>query len=145
MEALTFPLLSALWLGILTSISPCPLASNIAAVSFVLKKIEHTSFVFRSGILYTAGRVIGYTALGFLITSSLLSIPQTANFLQNYMNKVLGPILIVTGSFLLGIFRFTFLGLSSLTVLRSSRFSIFSRLPIISSGISQRPNFLLLA
>lgn len=113
MEALTFPLLSALWLGILTSISPCPLASNIAAVSYVLKRIENTSFVFSSGILYTAGRVIGYTALGFLITSSLLSIPQTANFLQNYMNKVLGPILIVTGSFLLGIFRFAFLGLSS--------------------------------
>lgn len=113
MEALTFPLLSALWLGILTSISPCPLASNIAAVSYVLKRIEYTSYVFSSGILYTAGRVIGYTALGFLITSSLLSIPQSANFLQNYMNKVLGLILIVTGSFLLGIFRFTFLGLSS--------------------------------
>jgi tetrahydromethanopterin S-methyltransferase subunit C len=29
------------------------------------------------------------------------------------MNKILGPILIITGFFLLGIFQFTFLGLSS--------------------------------
>jgi len=113
MEVFFFPLLSALWLGILTSISPCPLASNIAAVSFILKRVDHTSYVFASGILYTLGRVIGYTGLGVLITSSLLSIPQTSYFLQNYMNKILGPILIIAGFFLLGIFQFTFLGLSS--------------------------------
>ena len=113
MEGIIFSLLSALWLGILTSISPCPLASNIAAVSYILKRVDHTSYVFTSGILYTLGRVLGYTGLGILITTSLLSIPQTSYFLQNYMNKILGPILIITGFFLLGIFQFTFLGLSS--------------------------------
>jgi cytochrome c-type biogenesis protein len=112
MEVFFFPLLSALWLGILTSISPCPLASNIAAVSFILKRVDHTSYIFASGILYTLGRVIGYTGLGVLITSSLLSIPQTSYFLQNYMNKVLGPILIVAGFFLLELFQFTIPGLS---------------------------------
>ena len=113
MEGINYPFLSALWLGILTSISPCPLASNIAAVSFILKRVDHTSYVFASGILYTLGRVIGYAGLGVLITSSLLSIPQTSYFLQNYMNKILGPILIITGFFLLEVFRFSFLGLSS--------------------------------
>ena len=113
MEVFFFPLLSALWLGILTSISPCPLASNIAAVSFILKRVDHTSYVFASGILYTLGRVIGYTGLGVLITSSLLSIPQTSYFLQNYMNKILGPLLIIVGFFLLEVFRFSFLGLST--------------------------------
>ena len=82
MEMSTFPLLSALWLGILTSISPCPLASNIAAVSFIVKRVDHPSYVFSSGILYTVGRVIGYTVLGILITSSLLSIPQASYFLH---------------------------------------------------------------
>jgi len=113
MEVFFFPLLSALWLGILTSISPCPLASNIAAVSFILKRVDHTSYVFASGILYTLGRVMGYTGLGVLITSSLLSIPQTSYFLQNYMNKILGPLLIIVGFFLLEVFRFGFLGLST--------------------------------
>ncbi|MCK5186978.1 MAG: sulfite exporter TauE/SafE family protein [Deltaproteobacteria bacterium] len=113
MEVIILPLLSALWLGILTSISPCPLASNIAAVSYILKRVDHTSYVFTSGILYTLGRVIGYTGLGILITTSLLSIPQTAYFLQNYMNKILGPILIITGFFLLEVFQLNFLGLST--------------------------------
>ena len=112
METAAVPVFSALWLGILTSISPCPLASNIAAVSFLLKRVEHTSSVIASGVLYTLGRVVGYTALGVLITSSLLSIPQTSFFLQNNMNKLLGPILVVTGFFLLEVFQFTVPGLS---------------------------------
>ena len=112
MEGVNFPLLSALWLGILTSISPCPLASNIAAVSFIIKRVDYTSYVFSSGILYTLGRMIGYTSLGFFITSSLLTIPQTSYFLQNYMNKILGPILIITGLFLLEVLQFSSLGFS---------------------------------
>jgi len=74
--------------------------------------VEHTSSVIASGVLYTLGRVVGYTALGVLITSSLLSIPQTSFFLQNNMNKLLGPILVVTGFFLLEVFQFTVPGLS---------------------------------
>lgn len=109
MEGTGFPLLSALWLGILTSISPCPLASNIAAVSFILKRIEHPFQVFTSGVLYTLGRVVGYTALGVLVTFSLLSIPQISFFLQNYLNKLLGPVLVITGVLLMEIVHLPFL------------------------------------
>lgn len=92
---------SALWLGILTSISPCPLATNIAAVSFLSKKIAHPVLVFISGFAYTLGRMMAYAVLGWIIISSLLSVPQVAQFLQKYMVKVLGPLLIITGLFLL--------------------------------------------
>jgi len=92
---------SALWLGILTSISPCPLATNIAAVSFLSKKIAHPAMVFISGLAYTLGRMTAYAALGWVIISSLLSMPQVAQFLQKYMVKALGPLLIITGLFLL--------------------------------------------
>ena len=92
---------SALWLGILTSISPCPLATNIAAVSFLSKKIAHPFMVLISGLGYTLGRMVAYAALGWVIISSLLSIPQAAQFLQKYMVKALGPILIITGLILL--------------------------------------------
>jgi cytochrome c biogenesis protein CcdA len=112
MEGIILPLLSALWLGILTSISPCPLASNIAAVSFIIKKVDRTAYVFTSGMFYTLGRVLGYTLLGVFITYSLLSIPQTSYFLQTYMNKILGPVLIIAGLFLLEIFQFVALGIS---------------------------------
>ena len=94
---------SALWLGILTSISPCPLVSNIAAVSFLSKKIAHPALVFISGLAYTLGRMVSYAALGWIIINSLLSVPQVAQFLQKYMGKALGPLLIITGLILLEI------------------------------------------
>ena len=94
---------SALWLGILTSISPCPLASNIAAVSFLSKKITHPVMVFISGLAYTLGRMAAYVVLGWIIISSLLSVPQVAQFLQKYMGKAMGPLLILTGLILLEI------------------------------------------
>lgn len=103
---------SALWLGILTSISPCPLATNIAAVSFLSKKIAHPFMVFLSGLAYTLGRMVAYAALGWAIISSLLSVPQVAQFLQKYMVKALGPLLVITGLFLLEVITLKFPGIS---------------------------------
>ena len=103
---------SALWLGILTSISPCPLATNVAAISFLAKKITHPFFVLLSGIAYTVGRMATYAILGFILINSILGIPQVAQFLQKYMGKALGPILIVTGLILLDIIKINFPGLS---------------------------------
>ena len=94
---------SALWLGILTSISPCPLATNVAAISFLSKKITHPALVFISGLAYTLGRIVSYSVLGLIIISSVLSVPQVAQFLQKYMGKALGPLLIFTGLILLEI------------------------------------------
>jgi len=103
---------SALWLGILTSISPCPLATNIAAVSFLSKKIAHPAMVFISGLAYTLGRMVAYAVLGWIIISSLLSVPQVAQFLQKYMVKALGPLLIITGLFLLEVITIKFPGVA---------------------------------
>ncbi|MFA6635582.1 MAG: aromatic aminobenezylarsenical efflux permease ArsG family transporter [Candidatus Omnitrophota bacterium] len=92
---------TALWLGILTSISPCPLATNIAAVSFLSKRIVHPFMVFLSALAYTLGRMTVYIVLGWVIINSLLSVPEVANFLQKHMLAALGPLLIITGAFLL--------------------------------------------
>ncbi len=105
-------LISALWLGILTSISPCPLATNIAAISFLSKHAMHPKRVFWSGIAYTVGRMLTYAVLGAIIIASLVSVPFVANFLQRYMNKVLGPILVFVGLFLLDAVRFSFPSIS---------------------------------
>jgi cytochrome c-type biogenesis protein len=103
---------SALWLGILTSISPCPLASNVAAISFLSKKITHPALVFISGLAYTLGRMVSYVVLGWIIISSVLSVPQVAQFLQKYMGKALGPLLILTGLILLEVITIRLPGLS---------------------------------
>lgn len=105
MPALVLGALSALWLGILTSISPCPLATNIAAVSFIGRRVGQTRVVFLTGLLYMLGRMLTYVVLGILLVTSILSIPQVSHILQKYMNKVLGPILIFVGMILLELIR----------------------------------------
>jgi len=96
---------SALWLGILTSISPCPLAANIAAVSFLSKKAGHPKAVLGAGAAYTLGRMATYMILGVVVIGSLVSIPAAAHFLQKYMNKALGPILVAVGLLLLDVVK----------------------------------------
>jgi cytochrome c biogenesis protein CcdA len=102
MDSLWMALITSFWLGILTSISPCPLATNIAAVTYIGKRVDHPHLVLLSGIIYTVGRMVSYIGIAIIIVSSLLAIPDVALFLQKYMNRILGPVLIIAGLFLLG-------------------------------------------
>jgi len=88
-----YMLISALWLGILTSISPCPLAANISAISYIGRFVGNNRGVLLSGIFYTAGRTAVYMTIGTLITGGLLASSQLSLFLQKYLNEILGPIL----------------------------------------------------
>jgi cytochrome c biogenesis protein CcdA len=94
---------SAFWLGILTSISPCPLATNIAAISFVAQSVKDPKRVLLSGLLYTVGRTLVYVVLAMVLVASLLSTPHVSHALQKYMHKIMGPILIVVGMILLNL------------------------------------------
>lgn len=97
---------SAIWLGILTSISPCPLATNVAAISFVSRRVDNPGKVLLHGLLYIFGRTLTYAVLGVLLVSSLLSAPALSHVLQKYMHLVLGPILILVGMVLLDLLSF---------------------------------------
>lgn len=94
---------SAASLGILTAISPCPLASNVAAISFIGRQLHSKTAILGSGILYTAGRTLTYVTLGALLSSGLLASGELSRFLQKYLNEILGPLLIVLGMILLGL------------------------------------------
>ena len=100
-------ILTALWFGILTSISPCPLATNIAAISFVARHTGRLHSVLLAGILYTVGRTIAYIALGALIMAGLLASGEIAWFFQRYLNLLLGPALLLIAALLLGLLRAT--------------------------------------
>jgi cytochrome c-type biogenesis protein len=95
-------LASALWLGILTSISPCPLASNVAAVSYVGRHAENPRRVLLAGLVYSAGRALTYVLIGSLVVASVLSVPNVSFFLQQRMNQILGPLLVLIGAGILG-------------------------------------------
>ncbi|MBU4484091.1 sulfite exporter TauE/SafE family protein [bacterium] len=122
----------AMWLGILTSISPCPLATNIAAVSYIGKKVEHRRYILLSGLLYTTGRVLTYVVIALVIVSSLLTAPSVSNFLQAQMGKILGPVLIISGALLLGWLNINIksLGLGDKLQGKVDQYGILSALPL---------------
>jgi hypothetical protein len=96
---------TALWLGILTSISPCPLSTNIAAVSYVGRRVGSGRAVLLSGVLYTGGRSLVYLVLGAVSVWSLMSMVSVSSFLQGTFSRLLGPLLIALGLLLLGVFE----------------------------------------
>ncbi len=97
---------TALWLGVLTSISPCPLASNIAAVSWLGTRGGRIKGAVAAGLLYTAGRVAAYVTLGVILATGALALPAVSQFLQKYGTRILGPLLVLIGVFVLELIRF---------------------------------------
>jgi hypothetical protein len=91
----------ALWLGLLTAISPCPLASNLAAIGF-LGRHASPRRVLAGGLLYTAGRSLAYIALGLLLAWGLLGAPGFSGWLQRVLAPLLGPLLVLVGMVMLG-------------------------------------------
>lgn len=103
MDGYWIGLATAAWLGVLTSISPCPLATNIAAISYIGKRVDSPRLVLASGLLYMLGRTLAYFSVALLVVGGLSSIPAASDFLQRRMNQLIGPILIVSGLLLLDI------------------------------------------
>jgi len=110
LENTSLPLLSAFILGLMTAISPCPLATNISAIGFIGKDIENRNKVFYNGLIYTLGRAITYTGLAAII---FLGADQLAlsGWFQQYGEKILGPLLILIGLFMLGVLKINFPGM----------------------------------
>ncbi len=103
MVAYSIYVLAAFYLGVLTSISPCPLATNIAAISYIGRKVENPRLVLAAGLLYTGGRCLLYLGLAALLATTAMSIPAVSLFLQKYIHLVLGPIFLLLGMFLVGL------------------------------------------
>lgn len=102
---LNIPVLSALLLGLITAISPCPLATNIAAIGYVSRRVRERRYAVMTGALYTLGRMFSYSVIGVLIIVAGLEIPGVATFLQDFGEQALGPILITVGVIMLIINR----------------------------------------
>ncbi|MBC8006218.1 MAG: sulfite exporter TauE/SafE family protein [Verrucomicrobia bacterium] len=114
LENSTLPWLSAMVLGLMTAISPCPLATNITAVGFISKDLENRNRVFINGLLYTLGRAISYTAIALIIYLGADQF-KFSGFFQLYGEKIIGPLLIIIGLFMLDVLKIKFPGMSSLT------------------------------
>ncbi|MDD3741699.1 MAG: aromatic aminobenezylarsenical efflux permease ArsG family transporter [Bacteroidales bacterium] len=113
-----FPIITAFLLGIMTAISPCPLATNISAIGYISKDLENRKKVFWNGLLYTLGRVISYTVLGIILIVILKqgsSVFKIQKAISSYGEYFLGPLLILIGIFMLDIIKLKFSALSKLS------------------------------
>lgn len=98
------PLITAFLLGLLTAISPCPLATNLTAVAYVSREIENHKRIFLQGVLYTFGRTFAYTVLGAILIYIIKKGAGTFELQQvvcEWGERVIGPVLIVVGLFML--------------------------------------------
>ncbi len=114
LETSQFPIFTAFILGLMTAISPCPLATNITAIGYISKDIESQRKVFVNGLVYTLGRAISYTSIGLLFFFGASQF-EFAGFFQKWGEKLLGPFLIIIGLFMLGVLKLRIPGIGSLT------------------------------
>ncbi len=112
LENYNLPILSAFILGLMTAISPCPLATNITATAYISKNISSKKRVFLSGIVYSLGRAFSYTAIGIVIYFGASKFQISKLFQQNG-EKFLGPLLIILGLIMLNVIPLNFLGKSN--------------------------------
>ncbi|MBU2929365.1 aromatic aminobenezylarsenical efflux permease ArsG family transporter [Winogradskyella psychrotolerans] len=121
LENYNIPIVSALILGLMTAISPCPLATNITATAFISKNISSKRKVFLSGLLYSLGRGFSYTAIGFILYFGASKF-HIARFFNQNGEKYLGPLLIIIGLIMLNIIKLNFLGTSNFQEKLSEKF-----------------------
>lgn len=94
------PVLTAFLLGLLTALSPCPLATNITAVGFISKDIEDKNRIFLNGLLYTVGRIIAYSVMGAILIAMIhrgADIFDVQNNVSLWGERLLAPALLLIG------------------------------------------------
>ena len=114
LDSTNIPILSALLLGIMTAISPCPLATNITAIGFISKDIENKKRIFFNGIWYTLGRAFSYTTIGLILYFGASTF-KVAKLFQSNGEKFLGPLLIIVGILMFDFIKIKFPGFSKLS------------------------------
>ncbi|MPM11185.1 hypothetical protein SDC9_57524 [bioreactor metagenome] len=99
-----YPILAAFALGIMTAISPCPLATNITAIGYISRELSSRKKIFYNGLLYTLGRLVSYTGLGVIIYFGASTF-KVAKLFSQYGEKFMGPLLILIGVLMLNVIK----------------------------------------
>ena len=102
-------ILAAFFIGLMTAISPCPLATNITAIAYASKKIDNSKHTIIVGFLYTFGRMLTYVLIASAIVWFGLNTQSIALTLQKYGDKILGPLLLIVGIIMLDVIKINFI------------------------------------
>jgi cytochrome c-type biogenesis protein len=114
LENSQYAFLTAAILGLMTAISPCPLATNISAIGFISRDLEDRRRVFINGLVYTLGRAISYTGIALIIYFSAGQL-DVSGWFQRWGEKIIGPLLVLIGLFMLDFIKINLPGIGSFT------------------------------
>ena len=112
LENSQYSFLTAAILGLMTAISPCPLATNISAIGYIGRDIEDRRRVFINGLVYTLGRAVSYTVIALVIYFGASQM-DISGWFQRWGEKLLGPVLIIIGLFMLDFITLNLPGVGS--------------------------------
>lgn len=106
MNEFAWEALGALTLGVLTTIQPCPLTTNVAAVSLLCGWARGVRKALGIGLAFLLGQACCYAVLGGLLALGAVSVPGVAEFMKDSVGRIQGPLLILVGMFLVELLRF---------------------------------------
>ena len=121
-----------LFLGFQTSISPCPLTTNIAAISYIARRVSRPREIVFSGFLYMLGQTLAYTALSFCVLGvPMFSGDQLTRSFAVAVGIFLGPLMILVGMMLTGMLSFSIPGVGEQTLRKIvDRLGVWSAFPL---------------
>jgi cytochrome c-type biogenesis protein len=108
------PLISAILLGLLTAIAPCPMTINITAIGYIGRDFSNKKRLFLNGIFYAMGTIFAYSALAMILYFGADKF-RISSLFQQYSEKIIGPLLLVIGVLMLGIVNIKFPAFNRLT------------------------------
>lgn len=110
----TGPLISAILLGLMMAIAPCPMTINITAIGYIGKDLSDRRKVFSNGIFYTLGTIFSYSGLAIILYLGADQF-RISRFFQQYTEFIIGPLLLVIGILITGLIHLDFPAFSRLT------------------------------
>ncbi|MBK9578976.1 MAG: hypothetical protein IPK50_14065 [Fibrobacterota bacterium] len=94
------PVVAAVGLGVLTSISPCPMASHAAAISVLVRQAGSVRRGVLVGSAFALGRATAYALVAWIASAGLLALGPLVRRIQTHEQAVLGIVFLMGGLFL---------------------------------------------
>ena len=118
------PLIIAILLGLIGALAPCQLTGNMSAITFYGNRTIQMKSNWQEIVFFIVGKVIVFSLLGFFAWIFGQSFETKMTVYFPVFRQAIGPIMLITGLVLIGIFKLKFLNqISSLlpTVLKEGK------------------------
>ncbi|MBU9714797.1 sulfite exporter TauE/SafE family protein [Evansella tamaricis] len=100
----SIPILFALLLGVVGALAPCQFSSNVSAITLYGTNSLNKGISWSDTIFFILGKVMAFSGLGLIVFLLGQEFQQQLPIFFEYFRKLLGPILIIIGIYMLGFF-----------------------------------------